>query len=746
MELLAPAGTMPAFEAALAEGADAVYLGVPSFNARALSRDFSLLEIAGMIKFARERSKKVFLAMNSLIKDGELNQALRTLALLEEVKPDAFIVQDLGLLYLLRRYFPQTAVHASTLMAAHNSLSVNHLAALGCKRVVLARELNLIELAKLSEEAKDAGTELEIFVHGAMCFSYSGLCRFSSLHGGKSSLRGLCVQPCRRKFQWVSSGQNRQKGKGQEGYFFSMNDLCGIEQLAALQKAHVASLKIEGRLKSVAYVRNTVRAYRLALDALEEKSEEQRGRMLVEANSYLDAAMGRSRGAGYFVRSASAGLISPERSGNTGEMVGLLVKTATGQQQGKAGLNIVVQLRGPVKVGERLRLHDEQSDARISFTLRMLKVGGQVRKEALAGEQAELQVSGEGLSNRQGSIRGKLYRVDEQNRLEKVSEALRQVVASQQPRPLAAKWKRILADLAQAGEQTKGGKAGRAARGNTRSRGDDILASPQSPAQTQWWLKIASPEALRLRFPFPVSRIVLDLNPETLQAFQGGRHGNMPGRQPIWALPPIILEHQLAWYKKTVTSLCQDGATRFQVGHPSQIRLFDQVPVLELFGDASCNLVNSAALLQMEEEGYRGAQFSIEIDRATLFSSLSSFAGGGRSGRSKKMLTGLQVYGRPALFNARLKAPHFERQYSLSSLRGERYFLKQGEEGVSVHAHEPFSLLAHSHELSRSGLNYLVVDVSYGNARREWSIVKSLFHGKGDIPPFLSGNYAGNLV
>lgn len=216
-ELLAPAGTVPAFEAALAAGADAVYLGAPACNARALARDFSFAEIGAMIAMAHERGRKVYLAMNSLVKEQELPAAVTTLARLAALRADGLIVQDLGLLALAHRHFPELPLHASTLMAAHNTPAVACLAGLGCRRVVLARELSLAEIGLVARQAARLGVAIEVFIHGAMCFSYSGLCRFSSLHGGRSSLRGQCVQPCRRHYQWLASGQGKKGDRGSRG-------------------------------------------------------------------------------------------------------------------------------------------------------------------------------------------------------------------------------------------------------------------------------------------------------------------------------------------------------------------------------------------------------------------------------------------------------------------------------------------------------------------------------------------------
>lgn len=204
MELLAPAGSFPAFEAALEAKADAIYVGAPGFNARALSRDFTFAEIGSMIEQAHRSGVKVYIAMNSLVKEAELPAALDALSCFESLRPDALIVQDIGLLHLSRTYFPNLPLHASTLLSVHNSVAAAELTKLGCSRVVLAREMTIEEIAAVHRQTK---AEIEVFVHGAMCFSYSGLCLFSSLHGGKSSLRGQCVQPCRRRYAWQPSSR-----------------------------------------------------------------------------------------------------------------------------------------------------------------------------------------------------------------------------------------------------------------------------------------------------------------------------------------------------------------------------------------------------------------------------------------------------------------------------------------------------------------------------------------------------------
>ena len=230
MELLAPAGNIENFHAAIEAGADAVYVGAPGFNARNLARDLRLEEIGAMIRLCHDRGKKLYVAANSILLEKDLPLVIETLALLETLGPDALIVQDLGLIHLVRRYFPRLKLHASTLMTAHNSQSVRFLAGLGCQRVVLARELTIKEIAAIRSRSE---VELEVFIHGAMCFSYSGLCLFSSFLGGKSGLRGRCVQPCRRAYGTSGKGgKGGKSGRGASGgaYLFSMNDLDGLSR------------------------------------------------------------------------------------------------------------------------------------------------------------------------------------------------------------------------------------------------------------------------------------------------------------------------------------------------------------------------------------------------------------------------------------------------------------------------------------------------------------------------------------
>ncbi len=250
-ELLSPAGDYECFLAAIHAGADAVYLG-GSFSARAYAKNFTVQEILLAIDYAHLYGRKVYLTLNILMKDSELNAVYDQLKPLYEAGLDGVIVQDLGLVTMLNRFFPDLAVHASTQMTVTDTEAVRLLQELGAKRVVLARECSLKEIKRIKEET---GAELECFIHGALCYSYSGKCLMSSMLGERSGNRGRCAQPCRLPYD----------GR----YPLSCKDICTLQILPALIDAGIDSLKIEGRMKSADYVAAVTGIYRKYLDLIQ---------------------------------------------------------------------------------------------------------------------------------------------------------------------------------------------------------------------------------------------------------------------------------------------------------------------------------------------------------------------------------------------------------------------------------------------------------------------------------------------
>ena len=730
MELLAPVGSFAAFEAALAEGADAVYLGAPALNARALSRDFSYGEIQAMVEHAHGAGVRVYIAMNSLIKESELALAVEGLAAFAAMRADALIIQDMGLLHLARTYFPDLSLHASTLMAIHNSLGVARLVELGFKRVVLPRELTLSEISTIYRKT---GAELEIFVHGAMCFSYSGLCLFSSLHGGKSSLRGQCVQPCRRRYGWqkkTTRGGPDRAGDKDGGYLFSMNDLCGIDLLPQLQQAGVACLKIEGRMKSAQYVRNTVRAYRLLLD-MYGRGEGPDKKLIDEARRLLDAAMGRRRSPGYFLDRRPPEAVSPHLSGNIGLMVGKVQRLDEVPAKGPRSRSLLaVELRSDLGVGDRLRLHDERSGERASFTLRSMKLGSRAVQQARSGQKVTLIVDQLFPGGGKGTFRGSLFKVDVSSR-RREEEAARTRFAGRRGREFTAdqrKIKQVLHDMAGA----RGGAG--------RQRPDER----QRNRPPQWWVRIGSLRDMHCRLPVQPARYLLALTQANVEAWRQVRGRSRRGLENlVWCLPPVILEEDLDWYAQAITVLAREGCTEFQLGHISQQPLFSgerESQGFRLYTNFTCNLLNSMAVRIMAAMGFAGMQFSLETDQENLSSSMSRWRSEG-----SPCPVGLYVFGRPALFTARLDDRRYLYGRRFVSPKGESFILEQGEGMTQARSVLPLSLLEWRKELEAMGVSYFVVDLSSGSKKSIADLI-ALYFRRGALPPVMTGNFRGGLI
>lgn len=338
-ELLAPAGSMDALKAALANGADAVYLGAAAFGARA-SAGFDEETLKEALSLAHLHRKKIYVTVNILIKEKELSDVRRTLSLLSKLGADAVLVQDLGVLKICREEYPELPVHASTQMALHNQSGAALLKALGAARAVLARECDLDAIRR----AAACGIEIEAFCHGALCVSCSGQCLFSSMIGGRSGNRGRCAQPCRLPYTY----------RGKSGAWLSPRDLCARDELNALAEAGVYSFKIEGRLKRPEYVAVVTRAYRKALDDLLE------GRFAPMDEAEKDSLTQIfSRGGftpGYPASGRDAALIDPTRVKPAGLRMGRVEKV---YQKGGALLADVL-LQRPLHNGDGLEIAGQE--------------------------------------------------------------------------------------------------------------------------------------------------------------------------------------------------------------------------------------------------------------------------------------------------------------------------------------------------------------------------------------------------
>ncbi len=381
LELLAPAGSFEAFKAAVENGADAVYLGGKSFSARASAANFDLEEMKKAIRYAHERQAKVYVTVNILIADQEFQELLDYLYTLHEIGVDAVIVQDIGVADLINTILPEMETHASTQMTVNTNWGVQHLEALGFRRVVLARETSANEMKTI---ATMTPLDIEVFVHGALCIGYSGQCLMSSFIGGRSGNRGTCAQPCRMTYQLVNGEKENllaQKSPGE--HLLSPRDLNLAEELAELKRIGIHSLKVEGRMKRPEYVATVIRLYRQAIKRIEDQPEE--GPLLTpEEHQELLQVFNRDFTSGYFKENLGAELMSYSRPNNRGTRLGRVARLESGR--------LFIKLEATLHPGDGIELWTGRG--REGVTVGTIWRDKSEVEEGLHGETVQIEFSG----------------------------------------------------------------------------------------------------------------------------------------------------------------------------------------------------------------------------------------------------------------------------------------------------------------------------------------------------------------
>ena len=343
MENLAPAGNWDALRSAVAAGADAVYLGYAAYSARAGAGNFDEQQLRDAVRFAHLHHVRVHVTVNTLIKDGELAGVVDVLRLLSEIRVDAVLVQDLGVLRMARRCFPDLPIHASTQMAIHNATGVRFCRNQGMTRAVLARECSAAEIALAAKE----GIEIEVFGHGAQCVAVSGECLFSSVVGGRSGNRGRCAQPCRLLYTY----------RGKTAAWLSPRDVCMRDDLPELNKAGVASIKLEGRLKRPEYVATIANSYRNAIDAMDNGHFRKADEAEMTGLRQIFSRGGFMRG--YAMGAEDAGVIDPACVSHGGVKIGRV--------EFAAGNMARVRLERSLDDGDGLQIRTAQGDAELIY-------------------------------------------------------------------------------------------------------------------------------------------------------------------------------------------------------------------------------------------------------------------------------------------------------------------------------------------------------------------------------------------
>ena len=373
-ELLVPAGDFDCVRAGVQNGADCIYFGANSFSARASAKNFSLEEVAEVVKYCKLRNVKTNLTLNTLITDDEFADAIKVAESAYKCGVDAIIVQDLGLAKYLITHFPGMEIHGSTQMSVHNLEGVLELEKLGFSRVVLSREVPINEIEYIRNNCK---VDLEIFVHGALCISYSGQCLFSSLVGGRSGNRGKCAQPCRLPYELLED-KNGTESVLDKGYLLSPRDLCSLDTLPTLVKLGINSFKIEGRMKTPEYVATVTRIYRKYIDLALSGNK-----YVVDEADKLDLQQVFNRGgfsSGHLLSEPNRKLIFKDKPNNMGLYLGNISNYNANRG------HITLKLNQPVGIGDTISIDGETG----TYTISELIKGNTNLKTAEIGQIVKL--------------------------------------------------------------------------------------------------------------------------------------------------------------------------------------------------------------------------------------------------------------------------------------------------------------------------------------------------------------------
>lgn len=749
-ELLAPAGSLEAFFAAMESGADAVYCGLKEFSARAKARNISMTDLEGMLAYARNLDRRIYVTVNTLIREEELPRLAETLAGLEALDIDGIILQDLGVWKMARDHFPGLRLHASTQMTVHNAAGIRTLERMGFKRAVLARELTLDEITAIRRETT---LELEHFIHGALCFCYSGQCLFSSWLGGKSGNRGRCAQPCRRRYRY------RQK----EGYYFSPNDMSVIDLLPELQQAGVGSFKIEGRMKSAEYVANVVSAYRMVLDA----SPAQKKQTLLAAKERLKQSFGRLPTKGFLPGPKPTDIAIPSLKGATGRFLG--------EVSAVRGGDITFKTRDRLHLGDRIRIQPKSDQAGTAFTIKELRQGRANVKAASAGSMVcvpstfrdtfrvgdtVFKVSSEqAFTMSEAACRRKLQQagkiptgldlhieLQEENLVLKARagqveleqsfavptfpasdnplspEILRSVFERSGDVPLVlrnmttgtlppvvippSRLKEVRRLFYQSVNQRLGSAGSQTRQAHLQDALDHLLPY-QNPVPGQKRQITVAIDRMRdshlLNDPL-VDRIMLSLTASNVQQLGQGQRLNGREAMVIWDVPFVLLGQEWQECRSAVRFLVSRGFCTFRLNNLGHFPLFDGLEGLTLLSGWRLFSLNSQAGLAWGELGITEATLYLEDDRANLAALLQHDTG---------LENNLTVYASVPLITSRIPLRGLRSDSPVLSDRDDAYRVDQRGGQTVVSSATDFSLLGRLGELENMGCHRFIIDLSH---------------------------------
>ncbi|MCF0242640.1 MAG: U32 family peptidase [Treponema sp.] len=673
-ELLAPAGNIESLDAAIGEGADAVYLGLKNFNARLRTTNFAWNQFEAAVESVHRQHKKIYVTVNTVSEEKETERLYRFLSYLNKVGPDGIIVQDFGVIRMCQEFFPNLEIHASTQMNVESTNATKLLLGEGVKRVVLARELGLDEIKKIKTET---GADLEVFVHGALCVSESGLCLFSSFLGGKSANRGMCTQACRRYYTAEYSGGVKQ------GYYFSPCDLELIDQIPALIEAGVDSFKIEGRMKSAEYVGSVVSAYRYVMD---HYKEDRKG-AIAAGRRMLSSDFARSKTTYWYgfntnedgINNAAVKILNPDQAGGTGIYLGKIRKTKPAPKELKQALlkNISDPTPEDRKIalavitggsydpdpGDSIRLHKKDDTGRVSHKVRTVELSenGERWIDIPSGFS-----EGDPVYLLQTKASSKRYpRVLPHD----ISRYRKQPGDEQLP----------ILDLTPVGQK-------------------ELMYFPDGI-----YTAVSSiSDLFQVQGLHPV-RVILELNSETEEDLLNHKTVLPFSKKQIFiSLDPFCSSSQEDKLKNTLDFLVQDGFFNFVVNNLAHIQMLKDKKT-NLIAGPYLYTFNRWAVSFLENQNIGAFIMPYENSRKNLESTYDSKV------RSRVLVP---VFAYPALFRMRFKLPSDYDFTYFEDKEGSVFKVNSTKDGSFVMPESPFSIVDKAEFLNKSGFKKILIDFS----------------------------------
>ncbi len=708
-ELLAPAGNIETLEAAIGEGADAVYMGLKSFNARMRASNFAWNQFEAAVQSLHRRNKKIFVTVNTVCEEKETERLYRFLKYLNEVGPDGIIVQDLGTVRMVQEFFPNLRMHASTQMNIASSSACNLMGKEGLKRIVLARELGLKEIQDIRSKTN---VELEVFVHGALCVSESGLCLFSSYLGGKSANRGMCAQACRRYYNAEIIG-----GGTESGYYFSPHDLQLIEKIPELVQAGVDSFKIEGRMKSAEYVGSVTAAYRYVLDNWES---DKKG-AVATGKRLLSGDFARTKTLFWYQGEDADHVLNPGQAGGTGIALGKIFKVRNeaieedtpeleddyvvleGSEDDASKLKKKEEKTGYVErqnfallrggtyepeIGDSIRLHKKDDSGRVSHKVKM------IRSFSKTGNEQWIDVPkgfGPGDS---------VYLI--------------------QTKSMSKRYKRVLPpDISVFRKQPGGDKL--PILDLTPIKKVHLSHFPEG-----LYVQVSTVNDMHAVLSERPTRIILELNADSRRSLLQKKQVLPFSKKEVFiSLDPFCPQEKETQLQEDLEELISMKFTQFVVNNPAHITMLKNKKVSMIAGPYLYTF-NRWAVSWLENQNIDAFVMSHETSQSNLEATLT------KEQRQRAMIN---IFSYPALFRMRFRLPENYDFHWFNDKEGMSFRALSTPDGSYVMPETPFSLIDKVNSLRTLGFTHFLIDMSKTQVvRSDFKQMMRALH-KGDVIP-----------